>query len=122
MDDVVTYLINGLTTDLVDGHTIVEIGGPQVLTYREMIEVVAQRRGRDPLIVGVPFLTPRLSSYWCGLTTSVPSALARPLIEGMSTPMVADLTEAKKRFPDVHPVAFIEALERASTVEPTSNA
>ena len=120
-DDVVTYLISGLTTDLVDGHTIVEIGGPQVLTYREMIEVVARRRGRDPLIVGVPFLTPRLSSYWCGLTTSVPSALARPLIEGMSTPMVADLTEAAKRFPDVHPIAFTEALERASTEEWSSN-
>jgi hypothetical protein len=83
--------------------------------------VVARRRGRDPLIVGVPFLTPRLSSYWCGLTTSVPSALARPLIEGMSTPMVADLTEAAKRFPDVHPIAFTEALERASTEESSSN-
>jgi uncharacterized protein YbjT (DUF2867 family) len=122
MDDVVTYLTSGLTINVVDQHMIVEIGGPQVLTYREMIEVVAQRRGRDPLIVGVPFLTPRLSSYWCGLTTSVPSALARPLIEGMATPMVADLTEATKRFPDIHPVAFSEALERASTEEPSSGA
>jgi len=118
----VTYLTSGLTINVVDQHMIVEIGGPQVLTYREMIEVVAQRRGRDPLIVGVPFLTPRLSSYWCGLTTSVPSALARPLIEGMATPMVADLTEATKRFPDIHPVAFSEALERASTEEPSSGA
>lgn len=120
MDDVVTYLVDGMTTDLIDRHTIVEIGGPQVLTYREMIETVAETRGRDPLIVGVPFLTPRLSSYWCGLTTSVPSALARPLIEGMSTPMVADLTEATTRFPDVLPLTFSEALDRASAAAAAS--
>jgi uncharacterized protein YbjT (DUF2867 family) len=115
MDDVVSYLAEGLTTELGDApHTIVEIGGPQILTYRQMIEVVAERQGRDPVIVGVPFLSTRLSSYWCGLTTSVPSALARPLIQGMSTPMVVDPAEATRRFPDVHPISFREALDRAS--------
>ena len=112
--DVVDYLAEGLVADLGDERrTIVEIGGPQVLTYRDMIETVAARRGRDPLIVGVPFLSPRLSSYWCGLMTSVSPALARPLIEGMSTPVVVRSAEASRRFPDVHPMTFEQALDEA---------
>lgn len=118
VDDVLTYLEGSLKVDLSSLHTIVEIGGPDVLSYRDMIGVVAQHRGRKPVIVGVPFLTPRLSSYWCGLTTSVSPSLARPLIEGMTTPMVVrDPTAAATLFPDVHPVRFAEALRRAEAGE-----
>jgi uncharacterized protein YbjT (DUF2867 family) len=113
VDDVLSYLVAGLDTDLEDQRTIVEIGGPDVTTYRRMIEVVAAERGRHPVILGVPLLTPRLSSYWCGLTTSVSSALARPLIEGMTTPMIVRDDEARRRFPDIEPMPFAEALRRA---------
>ena len=116
VDDVLTYLEGALTVELGDRHhTIVEVGGPDVLSYRDMIELAADQRGRDPVIVGVPFLTPRLSSLWCGLTTSVSSSLARPLIEGMSTPMVVQDPAASTMFPDVHPVGFTDALRRAET-------
>lgn len=118
VDDVLTYLEGALSLELDDRqHIVVEIGGPDVLSYRDMIELVADHRGRNPVIVGVPFLTPRLSSLWCGLTTSVSSSLARPLIEGMSTPMVVRDPTASTMFPDVHPVGFGEALRRAEAGE-----
>ena len=113
IDDVLAYLVAGLVTPLGEHRTIVGIGGPDVTTCRHMIETVAAERGRHPLIVGVPLLTPRLSSYWCGLTTSIPAALARPLIEGMTTPMVVQDDEATRRFPTIQPMPFREALRRA---------
>ena len=113
IDDVLSYLVAGLDTPLEPGRTIVEIGGPDVTTYRRMIETVAAERGRDPLIVGVPLLSPSLSSLWVGLVTSVSSALARPLIEGMKTPMVLRDQEARRRFPGIEPMSFVDALRRA---------
>ena len=62
-----------------------DVGGPEVMTYREMIEQIGRLRGRRPLIVEVPVLTPRLSSYWLRLVTPVGAAVARPLIEGLRT-------------------------------------
>jgi uncharacterized protein YbjT (DUF2867 family) len=113
VDDVLSYLVAGLETPLEERHTVVEIGGPDVTTYREMIQTVAEDRGRHPLIVGVPLLTPRLSSYWCGITTSVSAALARPLIEGMSTPMVVRDDAAARRYPGIRPMPFTDALRLA---------
>lgn len=113
VDDVLAYLIAALTVTTQERVTVVEIGGPDVISYRQMIQTTAAERGRHPVIVGVPFLTPRLSSYWCGLTTSVPAALARPLIEGMATPLLVRSDTAARLFPDIHPVQFREALERA---------
>jgi len=113
IDDVLSYLVAGLDTPLEPGRSIVEIGGPDVTSYRHMIETVAAERGRDPLIVGVPLLSLSLSSQWVGLVTSVSPALARPLIEGMTTPMVVRGDEARRRFPDIVPMPFVEALRRA---------
>ena len=111
--DVLSYLVAGLEAPLDRARTIVEIGGPDVTSYRRMIQTVAAERGRHPLIVGVPLLSPRLSSYWCGLTTSVSSSLARPLIEGMTTPMVVSDDGARRRFPEIEPMSFNEALRTA---------
>ena len=113
IDDVLSYLVAGLDTPLEPGRTIVEIGGPDVTTYRQMIETVAAERGRVPLIVGVPLLSLSLSSHWVGLVTSVSSALAKPLIEGMTTPMIVRDGEARRRFPDIEPISFVDALRRA---------
>ena len=66
-----------------------DAGGPDVMTYREMIERVARIRGKRPLIVEVPVLTPRLSSYWLHLVTPVQADVARPLIEGLRNATVA---------------------------------
>jgi uncharacterized protein YbjT (DUF2867 family) len=65
-----------------------DVGGPEVLTYRQMIERIARLRGRRPLIVEVPILSPRLSSYWLHLVTPVGAGVARPLVEGLRNPTV----------------------------------
>jgi uncharacterized protein YbjT (DUF2867 family) len=67
-----------------------DVGGPEVMTYREMIERIARIRGKRPLIVEVPVLSPRLSSLWLHLVTPVKASVARPLVEGLRTPTVAE--------------------------------
>jgi uncharacterized protein YbjT (DUF2867 family) len=112
-DDVISYLAASLDVDVEDHHTIVEIGMPEVLTYRRMIERVAPKLHRSPVLIDVPLLSPKLSSYWAGLTTSVSPALARPLIEGLATPTVVTSDLASRLFPDIHPIGFDEAVDRA---------
>lgn len=66
-----------------------DIGGPDVTTYEELFQLYARLAGlRRRRIVAVPFLSPKLSSYWIHLVTPVPSALARPLAEGLSNEVV----------------------------------
>lgn len=67
----------------------VQLGGRDVVTYREMMERTAVLLGRrKPWIVRVPVLTPRLSSYWIALVTPVEMALVRPLVEGLGSEML----------------------------------
>ncbi len=66
-----------------------DLGGPEVMTYRMMMERVARQRGRHPVLVEVPFLTPRLSSLWLHLVTPASVAVARPLVEGLRVPTIA---------------------------------
>jgi uncharacterized protein YbjT (DUF2867 family) len=65
-----------------------DVGGLEVMTYKEMIERIGRLRGRRPLIVEVPVLSPRLSSYWLHLVTPVKASVARPLVEGLRNPTV----------------------------------
>src|SRR5215207_1537386 len=67
----------------------VELGGADVLSYRAMMERTAHVLGRrPPLVVRVPVLTPRLSSYWVQLVTPVEGSLVRPLVDGLREEMV----------------------------------
>jgi uncharacterized protein YbjT (DUF2867 family) len=86
--DVVGYLAGVAGRQDALGETF-DVGGPEVLTYREMIERVGRLRGRAPRIVEVPVLSPRLSSYWLHLVTPVRACVARPLVEGLRNPTVA---------------------------------
>ena len=76
-----------------------DVGGPDVMTYREMIERIARLRGKHPLIVEVPVLTPRLSSYWLHLVTPVKAKIARPLIEGLRNETVAQDERIRELIP-----------------------
>jgi uncharacterized protein YbjT (DUF2867 family) len=86
--DIVRYLagVAGLREAIGESF---DVGGPEVITYREMIERIARIRGRRPRIVEVPVLSPRLSSYWLHLVTPVKAGIARPLVEGLRNPTVA---------------------------------
>jgi uncharacterized protein YbjT (DUF2867 family) len=88
LPDIVRFLAGVCGREETLGQTY-DAGGPEVMTYREMIERVARLRGRRPLIVEVPILSPRLSSYWLHLVTPVKAAVARPLIEGLRNETVA---------------------------------
>jgi uncharacterized protein YbjT (DUF2867 family) len=72
-----------------DAPPEVQLGGADVLTYRDMIGRVARIQGRRrPLLLKVPLFTPRLSSYWVALVTPVPLTLVKPLVEGLSAETV----------------------------------
>lgn len=112
IDDVLKYLVQAPSTEEARAREF-QIGGPDVLTYAEMLDRTAdilgvRRRPRIP----VPFLTPWLSSLWIGLVTPVDAGVARPLVEGLATPTVVTDSSAADTF-DVRPVDFDEALRRA---------
>jgi uncharacterized protein YbjT (DUF2867 family) len=86
--DVVRYLVAVARHPGAIGQSF-DVGGPEILTYRQMIERIARLRGRRPLIVEVPVLSARLSSYWLHLVTPVRASVARPLVEGLRNPTVA---------------------------------
>ena len=86
--DVLGYLLGCLESPGTIGETF-DIGGPEVLSYRDLIHTYADIAGLMPRIIfPVPVLTPRLSSLWIHLVTPVPSIIARPLAEGLSIPVV----------------------------------
>ena len=86
--DVARYLAGVCGNEAARGEGY-DVGGPEVMTYREMIERIARLLGRRPLIVEVPVLTPYLSSLWLNLVTPVSASVARPLVEGLRNPTIA---------------------------------
>lgn len=80
--DVIEYLAGCLTADATTGR-ILEIGGPDKVTYEDLMRMYAGRLGRKLFILQIPFLTTRLSSYWVDLVTPVRASLARPLIDSL---------------------------------------
>lgn len=109
--DVLSYLVAAI--DVEAGSHVVEIGGAQRLSYGDMMKGYARARGLKRLMIPVPVLTPRLSSYWVHFVTPVPASIARPLIEGLRNEVVADTSEARRLFPHVEPMTYDEALQRA---------
>ena len=96
----------------------VQIGGPDVLTYAEMLDRMAEVLGIPHLPrVPVPLITPWLSSLWIGLVTPVDPGVARPLIEGLAVPTVISDPSGMALF-DVEPVGFEQALRRAVAGDP----
>jgi uncharacterized protein YbjT (DUF2867 family) len=97
--NVLQYLVDCLVVPATAGRTL-DIGGPDVLSYREIMRIMAEER-RLPrrLILPVPVLTPRLSSLWIHLVTPVSAAIARPLAEGLRNRVVCRDDEAARLMP-----------------------
>ena len=88
IDDVVEYLVGVLEEPATAGETY-EIGGPDVLTYQEILTTTAELLvGRRPLIIPVPVLSPGLSARWLGLVTDVEVSVAKPLVDGLANRVV----------------------------------
>jgi uncharacterized protein YbjT (DUF2867 family) len=97
--DVLRYLV-GCAALPADVSRSFDIGGPDVLTYKEMMQRYARVAGlRRRLIVPVPVLTPRLSSHWVGLVTPVPNSIARPLVESLGHEVVCRDNDIKNYVP-----------------------
>lgn len=82
VDDVVDYLARCIEVKESEGKTF-DIGGPDVLTYLDMMRKYAKILNKSVQVIIIPFLTPRLSSYWVDLVTPVRASLARPLIDSL---------------------------------------
>ena len=117
VDDVVAYLRRAPDVAESAGREA-QIGGPNVLSYGEMLDRMAYALGAYPRPrLPVPLLTPWLSSLWIGLVTPVDAEIARPLIEGLSTPTTVTDPSGAEPF-DIEPVPFSEALRRALDEDP----
>ena len=82
VDDVVDYLVGVMKNSETSGK-ILEIGGPDVMTYEQLMRLYSSILNRNLNIIQIPFLTPRLSSYWIDLVTPVKASLARPLVDSL---------------------------------------
>ncbi|MGW2095475.1 SDR family oxidoreductase [Promicromonospora sukumoe] len=98
--DVLRYLVGAaeIPADVSRGF---DIGGPEVLTYREMMQRYAAVAGLRPRVIrAVPVLTPRLASLWVGLVTPVPPGIAKPLVGSLVHEVVAQEDDIKQYLPD----------------------
>jgi uncharacterized protein YbjT (DUF2867 family) len=109
--DVVAYIAGVCGLEDTHGRAF-DVAGPEVMTYRGMIERIARLRGKRLPIVEVPVLTPRLSSWWLHLVTPVNASVARPLVDGLRTPTVAQDDRIRDVVP-FEPTPFDDAVRLA---------
>jgi uncharacterized protein YbjT (DUF2867 family) len=115
VQDVLIYLTAALERPASMGK-IIEIGGSDVFTYGDMMKGYAESRGLKRVLIPVPFLTPRLSSYWVHWMTPIPASITRPLVEGLRNEVVVRNNLASEIFPEIEPVDYKTALSRALSV------
>jgi len=97
--NVLHYLVACLGIPETAGRTF-DIGGPDVLTYRELMDVMAEARGlRRRIVIPTPFLTPALSSLWIHVVTPISQRIARPLAEGLRNEVVVRSDDAVRLMP-----------------------
>ncbi len=119
VDDVRAYLVEAASVPESAGREV-QIGGPDVLSYGDLLQLMAQVLGKRPRpMLPVPLLTPALSSLWIGLVTPVDAGVARPLVEGLSTETVVTDGSGAELF-ELEPVGVEEALRRAVAEERTA--
>jgi uncharacterized protein YbjT (DUF2867 family) len=110
--DVLHWLVRCLDVPETAGKTL-EIGGPDVIPYRELMRVMAEELGlRRRIILPVPVLTPRLSSLWINFVTPVSYRIARPLAEGLKNRVVVT-NDATQRLMPHEALGVREAIHRA---------
>ena len=111
VDDVVTYLIKSIELEDTANKDF-DIGGPEILSYVDMMKRYSAILKKPLKIVIIPFLTPRLSSYWVDLITPVKASLARPLIDSLKHEAVVHDNEIQKLIP-IKLMNFEESIKTA---------
>jgi uncharacterized protein YbjT (DUF2867 family) len=115
VDDVVEYLVKAIDVSDTEGRNF-DIGGTEVLTYIQMMKRYAKMINKSIKIIIIPFLTPRLSSYWVDLITPVKASLARPLIDSLKHEAIVKDNAIKKLIP-LRLKTFEEAIKAAEEEE-----
>ena len=111
VEDVIAYLTEALELP-VEQSAVFEIGGPDQVSYGEIMQEYARQCGLRRWMIPVPFLTPRLSSLWLGLVTPIYARIGRKLIDSMKNPTVVCDPSALTTF-GIKPKGLREAIERA---------
>jgi len=112
IDDVLAYLRAAPAIDLNHGSMVIEIGGPDRVSYGELMREYARQRQLRRFMVPVPLLTPRLSSLWLGLVTPLYARVGRKLVDSIRHPTIVHDDSAHRLFP-IRPISVREAISRA---------
>jgi hypothetical protein len=116
IEDLIAYLV--AAADLAGpGSRLYEIGGPDVVTYADIMAEYAWQRGLRRTLIPVPLLTPHLSSLWLGLVTPLYARVGRELIGSLRNATIVRSTAANEAFPSVRPRPLREAIARARSLE-----
>lgn len=110
VDDVAIALLGALE---LEGSGWLDLPGPEVLRHRDLLDRVAKRFGFQPTMIEVPFVTPRLSSYWIGLVSGADLSLARELVEGLTSDLLPTGESVWDRLPGRHPTPLDRAIQEA---------
>ena len=108
IDDMLFYLINSINNEKTINQ-VIDIGGPTILSYIDMMKIVAKQLNLRRVFFSVPVLTPRLSSHWVNLVTPVSSLLASSLIESVRSETICENNNKKEIFSH-NDVSFEEAV------------
>jgi uncharacterized protein YbjT (DUF2867 family) len=115
LDDALRYLGAAATVD-VNGHEIVEIGGPEAMSYQEFIRRFARSRGKRPVLIRLNFLPEWLAAWWLNLFTPRGHArVGRHMVESFRNPMVVTNDRARELFPDIVPAPIERYLNPRSS-------
>ena len=106
VENVLEYLVGCLFQPATAGLTL-DIGGPDIITYRDLLNIYARMRGLRRLVIAVPLMNPVLSSYWINLVTPVPAGIVMPLVEGLKNEVVC----RDKRILDLVPIRLLSMKE-----------
>lgn len=112
ISDVLAYLTAALTIEMSNPNLIVEIGGPDRVSYGVLMHEYAQQRGLRRLVIPVPLLTPRLSSLWLGLVTPLYAHVGRKLVDSLRHSTVVRDDSAQRLFP-IRPLGVHDAIAQA---------
>lgn len=116
LENLLDYLVRVAEIPEAEGQ-VFDVGGPETLTYQDMMRILAEMSGRrPPWIIPVPVLSPTLSSYWLKLVTAVPTPIARALIGGLKHDFAADDAEIRRLIPQ-RLLGFREAVEAVFEAE-----
>jgi uncharacterized protein YbjT (DUF2867 family) len=121
IDDVVAALAAGAGVKLAES-TVYDLEGPEVLSCRAILLRVAHLLGVEPRTIAVPVLTPRLSSYWIRFVSGVNVALARELVDGLKSDLIAERRGYRELAGLPAPLPFDEAVRRALAEQPPQRA